>query len=270
MKYSFTIKCIDKFLAGEFIHKHHYSKVMPKLTKHFLGIYLKEKLVGVLTLGWGTQPLATIRKLFPTLTTKDYYEIGKMCMEPSMPRNSESQMLSAVISWMKVNTPERKFLFTWADGIVGKVGYVYQSANFLYGGFIWTDVYIGPDGEKIHPRSAKELCKENAKQIGKEKVFWLTKDFIKSKGIIRIRGKQFRYIMPLNKLSRKMLTKSTVEWTLDYPKEIDLEWKKQTDDGFEKMTEKPKFDLSVVNHNRKNVSEFKKADESLSKQFFDY
>src|SRR5689334_8726408 len=126
MKYEYVIKEIDKLDAGEFIHRHHYSKVMPRLTKHFLGIHLNEVLVGVLTLGWGTQPLATIRKLFPTLTTKDYYEIGKMCMDPSMPRNSESQMLSSVISWMKVNTPERKFLFTWADGIVGKVGYVYQ------------------------------------------------------------------------------------------------------------------------------------------------
>ena len=71
-------------------------------------------------------------------------------MLPEMPKNSESQMLSAVIKWMKINLPEKLFLYTWADGIVGKCGYVYQSANFLYGGFIWTDIYIGPDGEKIH------------------------------------------------------------------------------------------------------------------------
>lgn len=270
MKYDYQVKEIDKLDAGGFIHQHHYSKVMPRLTKHFLGIFIKEKMVGVLTLGWGTQPLATIRKLFPSLTTQDYYEIGKMCMDPEMPRNSESQMLSSVVSWMKVNTPDRKFLFTWADGIVGKVGYVYQSANFLYGGFIWTDIYIGPDGEKIHPRTAKSLCEENAKFCNKEKIFWLTKDFMKFKGIIRIRGKQFRYIMPLNKMCRKMLTKSTVKWTLEYPKEKDLEWKKQVEGGFELLTEKPKFDLSVVNVNKKNVEEYQRIDDSVSEQFFDY
>jgi len=260
MKFDFTIKEINKYTAAELVQEHHYSKVMPRLTKHYLGVFMENKLVGVLTLGWGTQPLATIRKLFPTLTTKDYYEIGKMCMLPEMPRNSESQMLSVVIKWIKINLPDRLFLYTWADGIVGKVGYVYQSANFYYGGFIWTDIYIGPDGEKIHPRTAHSLCVENAKFCNKEKIFWLTRDFMKMKGIIRIRGKQFRYIMPLSKEARKMLDKSTVKWTIDYPKENNLEWKKQVDGGYELIKEMPKIDLGRVNVNKKNVNSYKKEE----------
>lgn len=256
MKYNFHIREIDKFTAAELIQKHHYSLVMPKLTKHYLGVYLDDKLVGVLTLGWGTQPLQTIHKLFPSLTTKDYYEIGKMCMVPEMPRNSETQMISAVIRWMKANTPEKLFLYTLADGIVGKVGYVYQAANFLSGGYFWTDVYIGPDGEKIHPRTAKGLCKENAVFLKKEKVFWLTRDFMKTKGILRIKGKMFRYIMPLSSKARKLLDNSTVKWTIEYPKEGDLEWKKQVEEGYEVLKEKPAFDLTKVNVNKKNVEAY--------------
>ena len=56
---------------------------------------------------------------------------------------------------------------------------------------------------------------------------------MKMKGITRVKGKQFRYIMPLTKQARKMLDKSTVKWTIDYPKEGDLEWKKQADEGYE-------------------------------------
>ena len=205
MKYNFIIREIDKHTAIHLIQNTHYSKVMPKLTKHYLGCFLEDELVGVLTLGWGTQPRQTINKLFPGLETKDYYEIGKMCMLEKMPRNSESQMLSKVVKWMKKNVSDRSFLYTWADGIVGKVGYVYHSFNFYYGGFIWTDIYISNKGEKIHPRSAKLLCKENAEMIGKEKVFWLTYDFMKQKGIKRIKGKQFRYILPLNKKWRKCI-----------------------------------------------------------------
>ena len=260
MKFNFVIRRINKFVAAELVQKYHYSKVMPRLTKEYLGVFLDGNMVGVLTLGWGTQPLATIRKLFPSLTTKDYYEIGKMCMLPEMPKNSESQMLSAIIKWMKINLPEKLFLYTWADGIVGKCGYVYQSANFLYGGFIWTDIYIGPDGEKIHPRTAHNLCVENAKFCNKEKIFWLTRDFMKTKGIIRIRGKQFRYIMPLSKIARKMLDKSTVKWTMDYPKEKDLEWKKQVDDGYEIIKDMPKIDLGIVNVNKKNVNSYKREE----------
>jgi len=248
------VKEITKDLAYPIVYDNHYSKVMPRLTKHYLGIFDENKLVGVLTLGWGTQPKGTINKLFPGCTSDDYYEIGKMCMLEEMPRNSESQMLSLVIRWMKRNT-DKKFLYTWADGIVGKPGYVYQAANFMYGGFIWTDIYVGPDGEKIHPRSSKDLLKENAKMMKKEKLFWLTSDFMKMKKIRRIKGKQFRYIYPLTKTARKMLKQSTVEWNLNYPKHEDLQWKDATDKGKSMiLDEMPEMDLSVVNVNSKNVN----------------
>jgi len=268
MKYCFVIKEINKFDAVEFVQEYHYSKVMPKLTKHYLGIFNDGALVGVLTLGWGTQPLQTIKKLFPNCQTKDYYEIGKMCMHPDMPRNSESQMLSAVIKWMKNNLPTVKYLYTWADGIVGKPGYVYQAANFYYGGFIWTDVYIGPDGEKIHPRTAKGLCIENGKRLGRDRVFWLTFDFMQDKGIKRIKGKQFRYIMPLTKEIRNRLNKdSTVNWNTNYPKHSDLLWKEMTGIGqYTETTMIPQFDLGVVNLNRKNV--FSNARKNTLENFF--
>ena len=265
MKYEFQIKKITRGYATEFIQSLHYSKTMPKLTKHFLGCYLENELVGVLTLGWGTQPKATIAKLFEGLDTKDYYEIGKMCMKEEMPKNSESQMISAVVKWMKVNTPERQFLYTWADGIMGKPGYVYQAANFLYGGFIWTQIYISDKNEKIHPRSARKLCDENVKYklerepdffVGKkgERIYWLTQDFLDYKNIIKIHGKQFRYILPLNKKSRKLLKKSKVKWNLNYPKDEDLIWGKSTKEGKKQLKELPYIDSNMTEYKTKNVN----------------
>ena len=248
------VREVSKEVAYPLLHDYHYSKVMPRLTKHYLGVFVHDKLVGALTLGWGTQPRQTINKLFPGLGTESYYEIGKMAMLDEMPRNSESQMLSAVIKWMKTHT-DKQFLYTWADGIVGKPGYVYQASNFMYGGFIWTDIYIGPDGEKIHPRSSKSLLQENAQMLGKAKVFWMTPDFMKLKGIRRIKGKQFRYIYPLTKSARKLLPQSTVEWSLNYPKDDDLEWKDATAGGRAVMLPSmPEMDLEIVNVNSKNVN----------------
>ena len=156
------IKPVDWRVGTLFFQSRHYSAVVPRLTKHWLGAYVDEELKGILTLGWGTNPMGTIKKMFPDLTTKDYYEIGKMCMDDSMVRNSESQLLSKTIQWIKNNTPKIKYLYTWADGIVGKPGYVYQSANFLYGGFIWSDVYVSETGEKIHFRTIqRKICKTN-------------------------------------------------------------------------------------------------------------
>jgi len=94
------VKEIDKDTCIELLQTYHYSAVMPKLTKHYLGVYIDEKLIGCLTLGWGTQPKGTIKKLFPELDTKDYYEIGKMALLDEMPRNTETQFLSAIIKWI--------------------------------------------------------------------------------------------------------------------------------------------------------------------------
>lgn len=254
------IKSVDKVQAIDFVQEYHYSKVMPRLTKHYLGLFQDDRMLGVLTLGWGTQPLQTIRKLFPDTDyqTKDYFEIGKMCLHPDFNKtqNTGSQFVSLVKNWMKVNT-DCSLLYTLADGIVGKVGYVYQSANFLYGGHFWTDVYMGADGEKIHPRSAKELLKENAKFLGKKKVFWLTPDFTETIGVKRYRGKMFRYMMPLNKSARKILLRSG--WGIEYPKDHDLQWKIQAGKGvYHDVYEIPDFVLSCVNINSKNVNAHKK------------
>lgn len=249
----FQIREVSKQEFLSLVYQYHYSIVMPRHTKHYLGCFMEEKLVGGISLGWGTQPKNTITKLFPTLDTKDYYEIGKMVMLDEMPRNSESQMLSEMIKWIKSNL-DIQFLYTWADGIVGKPGYVYQAANFYYGGFIWTDVYISKDGEKIHPRTTKDLCKENAIFEGKEKVFWLTPEFCKTKGIKRYRGKQFRYIYPLNKKSKKLLSSSTVNWNISgFPKDCDLTWKVQVGRGEYVSTDvRPEFSKLSINVNRKN------------------
>ena len=93
------LKVTNKNALVDLISKLHYSPIMPRLTKHYLGCYVDDKLVGGLTFGWGTRPKHTIQKMFPELDTKDYFEIGKMALIEDMPRNSESRMLKLAIKW---------------------------------------------------------------------------------------------------------------------------------------------------------------------------
>ena len=237
MKHNYEIRELTKEKSVNFVEKYHYSPIMPTVTKHYLGFYLDDVLKGVLTLGWGTQPKQTIRKLFPNLDTKDYYEIGKMCMTEDMPKNSESQMLSQTISWMKTNLPEKLFLYTMADGIMGKCGYVYQASNFYFGEGYKTSVYMMDNGEKLHPRGSKEMLKENCIFSKRDRLFWMTRDFMKHKNIKHIEGLMFRYIYPLTKRAKRiMLNESTLNWDKNYPKDKDLKW-------FDK-TENPKIEIS--------------------------
>lgn len=252
MRFEYTVGDITKENAVFFVQKYHYSPVMPKLTKHFLGFFIDGKLKGVLTLGWGTQPKHTINKMFTGLSTKSYFEIGKMCMSEDMPRNSESQMLSHAVRWLKKKYPNLLFLYTLADGIMGKCGYVYQASNFLYGGKYFTQVYMMENGEKLHPRSTKNLLKENCVYSNRDKLFWMTRDFMTHKNIKLIEGFMFRYIYPLNNSAKKYIKNSNMKWTKEYPKDKDLKWFDKTILPKQEI-KKPPFTFDNVIYNIKNV-----------------
>ncbi len=101
-KVDYEIREISREQATDLVQENHYSPVMPTLTKHWLGVFRDNQLVGVTTLGWGTQPKHTIQKVVSKeLDSKDYYEIGKMCLLESEMKNSETQMISQVIEWLR-------------------------------------------------------------------------------------------------------------------------------------------------------------------------
>jgi hypothetical protein len=251
------IKQIDKNLAINFIHKYHYSKILPRLTKYYLGYFEENELVGVVTLGWGTQPLQTIKKIFYNheVVSTDYYEIGKMCFSPQKNGNNfGSTAMKLLIDWAKKNT-DAKFIYTLADGIMGKCGFVYQASNFKYIGSFKTDVYMDKvTGEKMHPRSIRGLHIENAEFLGKDKVFWLTPDFCDMKNIDRIRGLMFRYIYPLDKKGRKMLDSYDGYKNLKNPKEVDLLFERRVGSGKYEKINQPKFNMDVFNHNHQKYT----------------
>lgn len=255
MKYNFEIKEVSKDTALEMVQKYHYSNTLPKLNKHFVGFYLKGKLVGLVTLGWGVTPLHTIKKIFPSLLAKDYFEIGRMCMTEEMPRNSESQMISQLVKWLKINEPEIKVLFTWADGMLGKVGYVYQACSFLYAGNIVTDIYL-KDGIKIHPRQTRTLFKTNLED--KRITIRPTKEQMQQLNIQHYKGKQFKYLKFIcdNKTKNKLMRESLVDFKQPYPKEKDLMWKVQNDNGKWVETNKPpyKTDMNKKTYNVLNIN----------------
>ena len=223
--YKYEVKEISKEDALNMIQKYHYSNTLPKINKYFVGFFLNSNLVGVVTLGWGTRPKHTIQRIFPSLDTKDYLEIGRMCMTKEMPRNSESQMISQLIKWIKSNHPELKVLFTWADGMVGKVGYVYQASNFIYAGYSDGEMYM-KDGVKIHVRQMKSfLIPEGVKDT--RITVRPTVEQMKQFNIQHFKGKQYRYLYFLcdKKQKRILLDECLIDLNLPRPKDDDLFWK---------------------------------------------
>jgi hypothetical protein len=179
--------------------------------------------------------------------------------------NFGSQALKLLVDFCK-NKTDIKFLYTLADGIMGKVGYVYQASNFIYLGSFKTDVYIDRQTkEKIHPRSAKQLCKENAEWSGKDKVFWLTADFCEYKGIDRIKGLMFRYMLPMSKKYRKWIMSYDEYNSNSYPKANDLVFERRVSNGVYESIPQPNFNMDVFEH---NYQKYNTEQTSKIKEFF--
>ena len=252
-KLRLAVQEIPKEQSVSFIRQYHYSKVMPRLNKYHLGFFADGRFCGVVVLGWGTQPLQTVRKIFPRhkLATTDYIEIGKMCFLPEYngTKSFGSLAISALVKWLRGNT-NFLFLYTLADGIMGKCGYVYQASNFQYCGSFTTSVYRDSlTGEKIHPRSARLLLEENAVYDGVARRHWLTCGYCQYKGIEKINGRMFRYLYPLTKEARRIL-KSYPEYAgLPHPKDGDLRFTMRTGPGQYRPISQPQFDKEVCQFN---------------------
>ncbi|MEA2174221.1 MAG: hypothetical protein QOD00_1813, partial [Blastocatellia bacterium] len=173
------IKIISRAGARDFILQNHYARTTPSTVKVSLGWLEGDRLVGVGLWGYGVRPLHTVKKLFPSLGVENYLELNRLCLLDELPRNSESQFLSACASEILKLFPQVKVLFSWADGLRGKPGFVYQAASWLYGGFIKSEFYAAEDGEVIHPRLL--ISRYGTRAVWKEL------------GLRRIFGYQFRY-----------------------------------------------------------------------------
>lgn len=143
---------INRQTAAAFVERHHYARTTPATVRFTLGWYEGHELVGVALWGVGVRPRHTIQKLFPPLGTDDYLELNRFCLLDEMPRNSETRFLGACVDEIRRTRPAVKLLLSWADGLRGKPGYIYQAANWLYGGLIKSDFYVAEDGEVVHPR----------------------------------------------------------------------------------------------------------------------
>jgi len=217
---------------ANFVAAHHYAVRVPPHCLLSLGCFRDNILVGVASWGYGVRPRHTIQRLFPSLTTSDYYELNRLCMLDSEPRNSESHFLRLCRKYIHEREPGRVVLFSWADGMRGKPGYVYQADNWLYGGFIRTEFYVTVENEVVHPRLL-------ITRYGKRDA--VTTHAL---GLRKIWGRQFRYCYFLcsHGLRKRLLRESPFQWGQEYPKKDNCIWQYQgAAEGSRESREPPRF-----------------------------
>ena len=224
-----AIQTIPNTQGRAFVAEHHYAVICPPITKMTYGLFHDGELVGVALWGYGVRPMHTIRKLFPSLGVANYLELNRFCVLDAMPRNTESVFLKLCAERIRKDFPGVKLLFSWADGLRGKPGYVYQAANWLYGGKIVSQFYRTEEGEVVHPRLL--ITRYGTRNAA----------FVRELGLQKITGFQFRYCKFLcsHRERKALLKESPIVWNQDYPKHHDLVWQIYAEEGSRESRECP-------------------------------
>ena len=110
---------------------------------------------------------------------------------------------------------------------MGQAGYIYQASNFLYGGFIWTDVYVTKEGKRLHPLQLQAERHLQGLDTNSRTKRPKPSEMVKM-GWQHYFGKQFRYVKFLCNADEqhRLLVESQFAWNTEYPKNTDLEWKR--------------------------------------------
>ena len=188
------VEC-DSKKADEVIIKYHYSH---KTTKNRFKSFEVNDGLGYLQLGYGIRPHIK-HKICKHITKDNYCEFDRMWLSDELPKNSESQVISLLLSYIKQVYPAIKFIITYADESAGNVGTIYKATNAFRLGSVPVDFYVLKNGERVHPVSMYHRHKTRKWEFLKQ-----TYD-----GIRHIKGeyKQFRYLYVLNKKYAKEVSR---------------------------------------------------------------
>lgn len=149
------IKVVAPSIADKIIQENHYSGKATSNRFLSMGIYHTDNpstILGCLQLGYGIRP-----KMKHTwgddVTPDNSVEFDRMWLSDSLPRFSETIVLSALARYLHSVYPQLKYILSYADGTVGNNGTIYKAGNYRFCGKLKADFYILESGERVHPVS---------------------------------------------------------------------------------------------------------------------
>ncbi len=177
------IMVCDKSQADRIIEKHHYSHKTTSNSFVSLIVLYKGKVEGALQCGYGIRP-----QIKGDYNPDEVREFDRMWLSDTMPKFSETIVLSLFHHFMRLAYPNVKVLISYADTTAGNNGTIYKAANYELVDRLQADFYLLPSGERVHPVSMWHRHKTRA---------W---DFLQMQypGIIHIRnGEQLKFVFRL-------------------------------------------------------------------------
>jgi len=130
---AFRVEFIPRDEANATIAANHYSRKFFNLSILHFGVYIGPDRVGVLQYGYAMNP-ASGGGIVAGATADTFLELNRMWLDDRAPRNSETRALAYTLKVIRRTRPRVGWIQSFADERCGRLGVVYQAANFLYCG----------------------------------------------------------------------------------------------------------------------------------------
>ena len=143
------VKPIASSDAIAFVKAHHYSGKVAQNSQLHLGVFLNDRLHGVMQFGPSLDK-RKIQGLVSGTQWHEFLELNLMAFDDVLPRNSESRALSIAWRLLKKHAPQVKWVVSFADGTQCGDGTIYRAAGFVLTGIKENaQILQMPDGSLI-------------------------------------------------------------------------------------------------------------------------
>lgn len=140
--------------ANVFVKAHHYSGKVAKNSQLHLGVFLNDRLHGVMQFGPSLDK-RKIQGLVSGTQWHEFLELNRMAFDDVLPRNSESRALSIAFRMIRKNAPQVKWIISFADGTQCGDGTIYRAAGFVLTAIKKNDqIWAAPDSDTRDSRIA--------------------------------------------------------------------------------------------------------------------
>jgi len=183
--------------AAALVRRVHYSgKVVPNSQLH-LGVFLDERLEGVMQFG-PSMDKRKVQGLVADTGWNGFLELNRMAFSDRLPRNSESRALGVAMRMIRKHYPHIEWVISFADGTQCGDGTIYRASGFVLTAVRENKTILRlPDGTIV---ADKTLQNANHATTGRNAAWW------KKNGAQPLAGFQLRYIYFVNPEARKRLT----------------------------------------------------------------
>lgn len=196
--------------ANALVQRVHYSgKVVPNSQLH-LGVFLGDRLEGVMQFG-PSMDKRKVQGLVEGTGWNNFIELNRMAFSDALPRNSESRALGVAFRMIKKHYPHIEWVISFSDGTQCGDGTIYRASGFVLTGIRENKTLIEfPDGTRIanmtltahwDTDAVAMLCNRLRVPVKARSIAeW------RKLGGVELPGFQMRYIYFLNPEARARLT----------------------------------------------------------------